>query len=60
MKSYDYNAVVYDGEIYCIGCLPPELMDEAAPIFAGHAWDIVPVCCRCGQEHDYVTLLTGP
>ena len=60
MKSYDYKAVTYDGEVYCIDCLPKEIDindEEVMPIFADSEWDYVPVCCVCGYEHDYVIIL---
>ena len=60
MKSYDFDAVVYDGEIYCIGCLPkifPINRDDVHPIFADSEWGYYPVCTRCGKEHDYMSLI---
>lgn len=62
MKDYDFNAVTYDGEIYCAECLPDGVKvtdDEVSPIFADSEWDFVPVCCGCGTEHDYVNLIKG-
>ena len=70
MKSYDYDAVVYDGTCYCCGCLEkackvPEGYehqqvtldsDEVSPIFADSEWDGYPVCDHCGAVHDYVSL----
>ncbi len=61
MESYDYEACVYNSEIYCIGCLPEGLDDESEgvdPIFADSEWDSYPVCCECGEVHDYVGLTT--
>jgi hypothetical protein len=58
--------VIYDGEIYCTGCLPDGVDvdgvdgdgdDICNPIFAGSEWDTYPVCCHCGECHNYVTLL---
>jgi hypothetical protein len=59
MKSYDYDAVVYDGDIYCTNCLPAMILDDenTMPIFADSEWGYIPVCCRCGCSHDYVTVL---
>lgn len=58
MKSYDYEAVIYDGDIYCIGCLPDNIIaDNVYPIFADSEWDYIPVCCECGYEHDYICIL---
>ena len=69
MMDCDYEAVVYDSEIYCIGCLPDGVdvndidsdgYDICAPIFAGSGWDYAPVCCVCGAVHDYVTIIKYP
>lgn len=60
MKSYDYEAVTYDCDIYCTGCLPDGVSDESEgvfPIFADSEWDYIPVCCECGYEHDYVSII---
>lgn len=60
MNAYDYDAVVYDDEIYCAGCLPDgvDVEDEDVhPIFANAEWEYIPVCCECGTEHDYVTVI---
>lgn len=66
MKSYDYEAMTYKGDVYCSECLPNEIKaiednfepdSIAHPIFADSEWDYVPVCCICGAEHDYVTVL---
>ena len=60
MHCYDYNAVVYEDEIYCIGCLPAttdEDSDDVYPIFAGSEWDSYPICTVCGNLHEYVSLL---
>lgn len=66
MHCSDYEAVVYDGDIYCVGCLPEGVEvdgidangdDICTPIFACSEWDSYPVCDHCGEVHDYVTLL---
>ena len=60
MNDFDYYAVVYDNEIYCLNCLPVDVTvqsEEITPIFAGSEWDEYPVCCVCGHEHDYVIKL---
>jgi hypothetical protein len=60
MKAFDYYAVTYESEVYCVECLPRGLTVDSEtvhPIFAGSEWDYVPVCDRCGCEHDYVVLL---
>ena len=60
MKCYDFDAATWNGDIYCLGCLPKGITkdhDEVNPIFANSEWDYVPTCCICGTEHDYVTVL---
>jgi len=61
MKSFDFEAVAYDGAVYCVECCPVDVENEdVSPIFADQEWDYVPVCDVCGREHDYVTLLEEP
>lgn len=63
MKSYDYEAVVYDSVELCVECLPEgvNVNDESvAPIFADQEWDRTVVCDKCGAEHDYMTVLGRP
>jgi len=58
MKSFDFEAVVYNGSVYCTDCCPVDLEDEdVMPIFADQEWDSIPICEACGREHDYVILL---
>ena len=60
MKSYDFYAVIYDGEVYCNICLSYDIgihHNDVTPIFADSEWESYPVCVECGQEHDYVILL---
>ena len=60
MKTYDYDAVIYDGEVFCVECLPHNVNckdDVISPIFAGEEWQYRPVCCECGEEHDYMIIL---
>lgn len=59
MKAYDYEAVTYDGAVYCSGCLPKGISSESedvSPIFANSEWDGYPVCDACGEKHEYVNL----
>ncbi len=60
MKSYDFDAVTFGGDVYCNECLPsattPE-SEEVYPIFADAEFEHVPVCCECGRNHNYVSLL---
>ena len=60
MKTYDYEAVCYDGAVYCTECLPEGVdieSEEVCPIFADSEWEYVPVCDECGCKHDYMTIL---
>jgi hypothetical protein len=60
MKSFDFEAVVFDGDVFCTGCLHAVGVDaedeDVQPIFADSEWDYYPVCNQCGYEHDYVSL----
>jgi hypothetical protein len=60
MFAYDYDAVTYDGSVYCTECLPGSAAkhpEEIDPIFADSEWDTPPVCENCGEEHTYMTIL---
>ena len=60
MKSYEFEAVTYKGEVYCTECLPADVLEtdpECYPIFGNAEWDSAPVCTVCGAVHDYVTIL---
>ena len=60
MRAYDYDAVVYEGEVYCVGCLPEGVSvnnEDVIPIFAGAELDFPPVCSHCHAEHDYMQIL---
>jgi hypothetical protein len=60
MKTYDFDAVVYDDNVLCVGCLPDGVStdsDEVSPIFAGSEWEFYPVCVECGEMHSYMSLL---
>jgi hypothetical protein len=63
MKAWDYEAVVYDGAIYCVQCLPPGVdadSDDVSPIFASDEVTAPGVVCEaCGALHDYMGLV-GP
>lgn len=59
MKAYDFDAVTFDGEVYCIECLPDGVNvndEEVSPIFADCEHDAFPTCGVCGRVHDYVPL----
>lgn len=60
MKAYDFEAVVFEGSVFCNRCLPAGVtVDDAEvqPIFAYEEWDAPAVCERCGAEHDYMTVV---
>ena len=60
MFAYDYECVLYDGDFYCVECLPAGVDDdseEVDPIFASAELNSAPTCCVCGAEHDYMTIL---
>lgn len=58
MNAFDYDAVVYDGDAYCLSCLPETVSeDEYEPIFADSEWQEYPVCCECQEIHFYVKIL---
>jgi hypothetical protein len=60
MKSYEFEAAIYDNEVYCCRCLPVGVGindDGVMHIFGDSEWVSAPVCCKCGKEHLYVNLL---
>ena len=61
MKDFDYDAYYYNGEVYCVECIPDEvaLSDEDLwPIFAGSEAPYPgEVCCVCGTLHSYMQLI---
>lgn len=61
MKSFDYDAVAYEGDYYCTECLPDGVdveSDDVQPVFADAEVDNYPVCGACHAEHDYMALTT--
>lgn len=57
MKAFDFDAVIYDGQIFCNECCPVSIIsDEVEPIFADQEWDDIPVCVKCGCPHEYVSI----
>ncbi len=59
MKSWDFEAVTFDGGVYCKGCLPQGVkLDDSrvSPVFADQEWDSYPTCDKCGTQHKYVSL----
>ena len=58
MKAYDFEACIYNGDVFCVDCLPRGLAnDDYTPIFALDEWTYVPVCERCGTHHEYISLI---
>jgi hypothetical protein len=61
LKAWDFAAVHYGGECYCVDCLPAGVAVDSEgvdPIFASSEVDYYPVCGVCGHEHDYMGLTT--
>jgi len=59
MKAWEYEAVTFEGEVYCADerCMPEGVTDEMCdPIFASSECDTPPVCATCGEVHDYMTV----
>lgn len=59
MNAADFEAVAYDGAVYCLSCLPDGVdsdSEECSPVFADSEWDCYPTCDACQAEHDYVAL----
>lgn len=58
MNAFDYDAVVYDGDIYCLYCLPDDASeDDYNPIFADSEWSQPPICSNCQEVHHYVKIV---
>ena len=60
MNCYDFDAVVYEHDVWCIECLPAGINENSngvVPIFADSEWDYIPTCYVCGGVHDYIMLL---
>lgn len=60
MKSFEFEAVVYQGEVYCNEHLPPGVdlgSERVHPIFADSEWHAYPHCCECKKIHNYVNLI---
>lgn len=56
MKSWDYEAVTFDGDIYCTGCVPENAdKEEISPVFASDEWaGPHPRCGKCGYVFEYL------
>ena len=62
MDAHDFAAVVFEGCVYCVGCLPVGVTiddHEVLPIDADEQWDAPATCERCGIEHDYMAIARG-
>lgn len=62
MRDWEYDVVAYEGDYYCVDCLPegvgPE--DEGCdPVFGQSEVDFYPVCCECAAVHDYMNKLNA-
>ena len=60
MQAFDFYAVVYCGEVYCVEHLPEGVRvtnEDVRPIFANAEWDVAPVCYECGKEHRYMSII---
>ena len=55
--SLDYDAVWYEGEVYCVGCLPECIAPDdilVTPILEEDMVVFTPVCVECQQSHTYM------
>ena len=62
MKSFDYDAYIFDGAVLCCACITGltilgEEDPDLSPIFADSEWDYFPCCSICESEIDYVALI---
>ncbi len=56
MTALEFEAVVYNQNVYCVICLPPHVAlddSEVIPICPESVWKKAPTCCKCGRTHDY-------
>lgn len=63
MKSFDYDAVVCEGEVYCLSCFEGDTENnpEVSPIFADSEWEWPgATCTACGELFDYMNILNAP
>jgi len=59
MQSFYYEAVMYDGDTYCLEHVPKNLSEkEIMPVFADSEWDNYPYCGKCLRIFKYINLLT--
>jgi len=58
MKAFEYDAVIFENEIYCLSCVPDDVsLKDCEPIFADSEWQSYPVCNECEEIHTYVKIL---
>lgn len=64
MQAWDFDAVAYGCETYCVQCLPDGVSvddEEVTPIFATEEWTYPGVTCsHCGGLHDYMCIIGTP
>ncbi len=59
MTAFEFEAVVFDRDVYCVICLPPQVSlgdPEVIPIPADRIWEKAPTCCKCGRAHEDVLM----
>jgi hypothetical protein len=59
LPVHHFDAVAYDGAIYCLECLPPGIDSDSPdvrPVFAGDEFETPPACDVCHKRVDYVTI----
>ena len=48
----DYDAVIHNGQVYCVECVPDGIdQDAALPVYHGQPWTAICRCCVCGTLH---------
>ena len=58
MNGFHFNAVTFNGEVFCKECVPQGAsVEDCEPIFATSEWEIAPMCSECGEVHDYVSVI---
>ncbi len=61
MNVLGFDAVEFQGKVYCIGCLPDPISlndEDVLPIFANSVVKEFPNCEACGVQHDYMWTTT--
>lgn len=61
MKSWEYRAVIYNGQALCVSCVPSDAQSEdIAPIFASEELEEYPICAVCAEVHIYPKISLKP